>query len=54
MSFQKYVNNNTNLEWEYAEAHHWSVTPGNIKAGKWWNVCSIKKRGLKKNVVILC
>ena len=49
----KYVNSNTNLDWECAEGHQWSATPGNVKAGKWCKVCSYKKRGLKKNAAIL-
>jgi hypothetical protein len=48
----KYINNDTNLEWACAEGHQWKATPGNIKAGKWCRVCSIKIRGEKRRLTI--
>ena len=37
-----YVNDNTKLNWECAEGHHWSAIPSNIKRGQWCPQCGME------------
>ena len=39
----KYVNNNTKLNWQCAEGHEWSAVPSSIKNGTWCRKCSRAK-----------
>jgi len=37
---EKYVNNNTKLNWKCSEGHEWSAVPSSIKNGTWCRKCS--------------
>ena len=36
----KYVSTKAKLRWQCAESHEWEATPGNVKRGRWCQVCA--------------
>ena len=45
---KKYVNSQTNLEWECKCGHTWFAMPSNVKSGTWCPKCAPIKMGLKR------
>jgi hypothetical protein len=40
---EKYLNNNTKLEWQCKEGHIWETRPSDIRQGKWCPICGAKR-----------